>query len=205
MSIEVRKINDENFRQYGRIIRDYDVAELVEKMADTILEEGVVYIPSDADLEKLSVYHEFANSFYGGLPIQIGYCNGYNKTLNALEYHRSSEVNIAATDMILLLGRQQDITPENTYDTSKVEAFFIPKNTVVEVYATTLHYAPCSVDGKAFRCVVILPKDTNLELVNKGSKEEDKLLAARNKWLLAHKDAGIENAHIGLIGENITL
>ena len=34
-----------------------------------------------------------------------GIANGHNQKLNALEYH-SSEVNIAATDMILLLVRR---------------------------------------------------------------------------------------------------
>ena len=60
---------------------------------------------------------------FGGLPIQIGYCNGSNVKLNALEYHRSSEIDIAVTDLILLLGCQQDIK-EDTYDTALVEAFF---------------------------------------------------------------------------------
>ena len=54
--------------------------------------------------------------------IQIGYCNGSNVKLNALEYHRSSEIDIAVTDLILLLGCQQDIK-EDTYDTALVEAF----------------------------------------------------------------------------------
>ena len=58
------------------------------------------------------------------------------------------------TDMILLLGKQQDIESDDTYDTAKVKAFFVPAGTVIEVYATTLHYAPCGVDKKGFRCVV---------------------------------------------------
>jgi len=102
---------------------------------------------------------------------------------------------------------QQDITEEYSYDTSKVEAFLIPANTAVEVYATTLHYAPCGVDGKGFRCVVVLPKDTNLPLAHSHqTSREDKLLTAKNKWLIAHKDSGIEgNVHFGLEGENISL
>ena len=69
---------------------------------------------------------------------------GDNHKLNGLEYHRSSEINIAVTDMILLLGSQQDVGTDFTYDTSKVEAFYVPAGTVVEMYATTLHYAPCT-------------------------------------------------------------
>ena len=74
---------------------------------------------------------------------KIGYCNGDNHKLNALEYHRSSELDIAQTDLILLLGMQQDIENGDIYDTSKVEAFLVPAGTGVELYATTLRYAPC--------------------------------------------------------------
>lgn len=59
------------------------------------------------------------DSLYGGMPIQIGYCNGHNHLLNAVEYHRDSEINIAVTDMILILGKEQDITEDHTYDSSK--------------------------------------------------------------------------------------
>ena len=149
---------------------------------------------------------DFTDSLYGGLPIQIGYCNGHNHLLNAVEYHRSSEINVAVTDVILLIGKQEDINDDFTYDTSKIEAFLLPKGTVIECYATTLHYAPCGVDGKEFRCVVVLPKDTNLELeVKPEGAKEDKLLVARNKWLIAHEDAKIEGAFNGLIGENISI
>ena len=121
-----------------------------------------------------------------------------------MEYHRSSEVNVACTDVILLIGSEQDIEDDFTYDTSKIEAFLLPAGTVAEVYATTLHYAPCGVDGAGFRCVVVLPRDTNLDLeVQPDTAKEDKLLVARNKWLIAHPDAKIDGAFNGLKGENI--
>ena len=126
--------------------------------------------------------------------------------MNAVEYHRSSEVDIAVNDLILLIGRQQDIEADFTYDTAKIEAFYVPAGTAVELYATTLHYAPCSAGEDGFRCVVVLPKDTNLELnFTPGKDGEDKLITARNKWLIAHEDAKIEGAFNGLKGENITL
>ena len=58
--------------------------------------DEVIYEPSIAD--------EMKERAYGGLEIQIGYCNGNNKKLNAVEYHRSSELDIAVDDLILLLG-----------------------------------------------------------------------------------------------------
>ena len=207
MSIIVKKVTDDSFKKYGRVLtEEYDVAELIQVMQNMPCPDNVVYEPSVAELEKLTVMKTFTDSFYGDLPIQIGYCNGHNDTLNALEYHRSSEINVAATDIILMIGRQQDIEDDFTYDTSKVEAFLLPKGTVIDCYATTLHYAPCGVDGKEFRCVVILPKDTNLPLEsNPENSKEDRLLVARNKWLIAHKDANIDGAFNGLKGENITL
>ena len=107
--------------------------------------------------------------------------------------------------MILLLGKQQDIESDDTYDTAKVKAFFVPAGTVIEVYATTLHYAPCGVDKKGFRCVVVLPQGTNYPIEQPHLLKEDKLLAASNKWLLAHEEAKIAGAFNGLKGENISI
>ena len=137
---------------------------------------------------------------------RIGYCNGNNYLLNAVEYHRDSEINIAVTDMILILGKEQDITPEQTYDSSKMEAFLVPAGTVIEVYATTLHYAPCNVAESGFKAVVVLPKGTNTDLdpYTKATKEDD-LLFARNKWLLSHPDAKIEGSVAGIQGENLSV
>jgi len=205
--MEIQNVNDESFKAYGRVMKEYDVCRLRKEMEHTPLPaDGVIYVPSVEELEALPAAECFRDMAYGGLPIQVGYCNGSNHALNALEYHRSSEINIAVTDLILLLGRQQDLEVDYTYDTSKAEAFFVPAGTVIEVYATTLHYAPCTATGSGFRCVVILPKGTNTELDFLVSKEgEGKLLAARNKWLIAHREAEIEGAFCGLKGTNITV
>ena len=204
--MNIQNVTDESFRKYGRVLEEYLTGNIRKVMQNTPLPNDVIYVPSDEEMEKLEEGDIIKNQFYGGIPIQIGYCNGHNKKLNALEYHRCSEVNIAVTDMILLLGQQQDIQDDETYDTSLVEAFFVPAGTMVELYATTLHYAPCQVDEEGFRCVIVLPKDTNAELeVPVGKDGEKKLLAAKNKWLIAHEDAAIPNAFCGLKGENITL
>ena len=84
----------------------------------------------------------------------------------------------------------------------------VPACTAIEVYATTLHYAPCNVNEDGFKCVVVLPRDTNLPLENSIEKTgEDALLFARNKWLIGHKDTDLveQGAFIGLVGENIHL
>ncbi|WP_313182723.1 DUF4867 family protein [Lacrimispora sp.] len=208
MGLTIKPVTDPAFQTYGKVVTGYDAGELLEKMKETPLPEDVVYVPSVAELEELAVSREMEKKLYGQLPIQVGYCNGHNKKLNAVEYHRGSEINIAVTDLILILGRQQDITSGYTYDSGKMEAFLVPAGTVIEVYATTLHYAPCHAEEGGFRCVVILPKDTNTDLEPAGEavNEEDRLLFAKNKWLIGHKEGGLpEHAYIGISGENLSI
>ncbi len=204
--MKIQSVADLPFVKYGKVLKGYDFSGLIREMKHTPVPEDVIYVPSAEELEALDVSRELQNKAYGGLPIQIGYCNGHNKRLNAVEYHRNSEINVAVTDLVLLIGCQQDIEADFTYDTSKIEAFLVPAGTAVEVYATTLHYAPCHVNESGFQCVVVLPLGTNTELTFQTADEgEDRLMTAKNKWLIAHEDAGIEGAFNGLRGENITL
>ena len=204
--VKIQNVTDASFRKYGKVLEGYDFTELLEEMNKIEVPEDVVYVPSVKELESLEVSKKLQNKGFGGLPVQIGYCNGHNKKLNAVEYHRNSEINVAATDMVLLIGWQQDIEDDFTYDTSKIEAFLVPAGTGIEVYATTLHYAPCHVNDGGFRCVVVLPEGTNTELTFETEKTgEDSLMTARNKWLIAHEEAKIAGAFNGLKGENITI
>lgn len=205
--MNIQKVTDPSFGKYGKIIKNIDFTDLVKALNEqTPQPEDVVYEPSVEALEALPVFDELRTKTYGELPIQIGYCNGKNYLLNALEYHRSSEINVAGTDAILLVGLQRYITKEFTYDTALVEAFLLPKGTAVELYATTLHYAPCSVGDAGFQVAIVLPKDTNLPLDATHADWEDQLLAAKNKWLIGHAQGGLpEGSHIGLIGENISV
>jgi hypothetical protein len=206
--MDIKKINDSGFNKYGRVLENYNCKEIISRMQGTPLPEDVIYEPSVKILEDLEIAEDLRERAFGGLPIQIGYCNGNNYLLNAVEYHRSSEINIAVTDLILLIGCQQDIGKDYTYNTGRIEAFLVPAGTIVEVYATTLHYAPCNASEDGFRCVVVLPEGTNLPLDNSMNKSgEDNLLFAKNKWLIGHNDTNLESegAFIGLVGENISL
>ena len=207
MGMTVRKVTDPAFKAYGRVITGYDFSGLLKAMEHTPLPEDVIYIPSLPEMEALSDAKELERGIYGQMPIQIGCCNGHNKKLNAVEYHRDSEVDIAVDDLILILGKEQDIEEDHTYDTSRMEAFLVPAGTAVEVYATTLHYAPCHVKDEGFRCVIVLPKGTNLDMDPVAVKDpEDRLLFARNKWLIGHAEGGLpEGAFIGLKGENLSV
>ena len=204
--MKIKKVTDPEFSRYGRVIDGYDFSKLIKAMEHTPLPEDVIYEPSIEELEATDVAIDLKMRVYGELPIQIGYCNGHNSKLNALEYHRSSEVNVAVTDIILLLGAEQDIEPDFTYDTANIEAYLVPAGTGIEVYATTLHYAPCHVNDTGFQCVVVLPRGTNTDLTFQTETDgEDRLQTAKNKWLIAHEDAKIQGAFNGLKGKNISL
>lgn len=211
--MKILSINDPAFRKYGRVVNNVDLTELYAALKTTPVTDGVVYEPSVEVLEATPAMKTLTDVAYGEMPIQIGFCNGHNSLLNAVEYHRSSEINAAATDAILVLGMQQDIEEDFTYDTAKMEAFLLPANTAVEIYATTLHYAPCGVNGAGFQVAIVLPKGTNypLEETHAGldavaAKNEDPLLTATNKWLIGHAEGGLDvSAHIGLKGKNLNV
>ena len=204
--MEIKKVTDAAFRKYGRVVEGIDFSGLVAKLAETPLPADVVYEPSVELLEALPVFGELQKKCYGELPIQIGYCNGNNYKLNAVEYHRSSEINVGGTDAVLLVGWQPDVADDFTYETAKMEAFFLPKGTAVELYATTLHYAPCNASEGGFQVAIVLPKDTNLPLEQAHEGGEDAHLTARNKWLIGHPEGGLpEGSPMGLVGENLDI
>lgn len=205
--MQVKSVTDSAFRKYGRVL-DLKVPDLLKRLADTPLTDKVVYVASAPELEACAEFSQIRDSVYGGMPIQIGYCNGDNHKLDAVEYHRDSEVNIPLEGAVFILGSQQDIEDDFTYDTSKMEAFEAPAGAVLEFYGTTLHYAPCSASEKGFQVAVVLPKGTNTDApALSGAFPEDKLMTAKNKWLIAHEESGLgaDGAHVGLKGENLTV
>lgn len=204
--MKIKELTDVSFGRYGRVVTEISFDKILKEMENTPLPKDVVYVPSVKAMEELPEAGDICKKGFGGLPIEIGYCNGDNHKLNAVEYHRTSEIDVAVTDLILLVGSQQDITEDGTYDTSRMEAYLVPAGTAVELYATTLHYAPCSAVEGGFRCAIILPKGTNEPLTFETEKSgENRLLATVNKWLIAHEEAKIEGAYCGLQGENIVI
>lgn len=206
--MKIYEITDPKFKKYGAIVRGYDLSELLAEMRRRPIPETVEYMASDPVLEALPVFRQFSTGFYGGMPVELGYCMGHNRELNALEYHRGSEVNISVSDYIVLLGSWQDLDEHFNYDTARVEAFYIPQGLAVEFYATTLHYCACHVQDGGYCHATFLPRGTNCPL-EEGfvpKTEEDFLLAARNKWMLVHPEGGFEGQlPAKLRGENITI
>lgn len=198
------------FKMYGWIVTGMEdtTSEILTVLKDTPQTESVDYVAEYVPLQELPAMIEVSKHLYGGMPVQLGWCNGHNTKLNCLEYHRDSEYNLGTEDFILLVAKQDEIE-DGVLDTAKVKAFKVPAGTMVECFATTLHYAPCHCDpARGFRVLVALPMGTNTEKPAIASKTpEDKLLWACNKWLLAHKDSNeaAAGAYVGLVGENIDI
>ena len=206
--MEIYSVFDPAFKPYGKVLEGYDTAMLLAAMeAIPLPESGTAYRPGIEILEACAIFSEFRDRAYGGMPIQIGMCWGHNTKLNCLEYHRDSEVNVGAGDFVLLLAKQDEIEG-GVLDTDRVKAFRAPAGVPVEVYATTLHYAPCQTSEDGFRVAVVLPKGTNTEKPAFEAKcAEDTWMTACNKWLLAHPESSEakSGAHVGLRGRNIDI
>jgi hypothetical protein len=209
--MNIYDIHSDEFKEFGRVIDQYDLKSVKDyiEVKTSVPEEGNIYVGSDVELENVDVFEQVQSNFYGSMDLQAGYCNGNNSRLTGLEYHKASEVNLAVTPLVLLLGKVQDIN-NNSYDSKNVKAFYLEEGDVVEIYGTTLHFAPCKVSEEGFKCLVVLPKGTNEELTNDVNviTEEDELLFKTNKWLLVHEDSErlINNgAKIGITGSNLEI
>lgn len=206
--MKIYSVTDAEFAPYGRVVEGYPTAGILAALAETPLPDGVVYTPREDAIHAAPDAEQVGEALFGGMPFQLGYCNGHNTKLNCLEYHRDSEFNLGTQDFILLLARQDEIV-DGVLDTAKVKAFRAPAGVMVEVYATTLHYAPCHVDpAKGFQVLVALPANTNTDYrPANNANPMDHMLWARNKWLLAHADSDEAKAGavVALTGVNIDL
>ncbi len=202
--MKIYRVTDPEFVPYGRLL-SLPTDEIIAAAAKLPMPvEGSKYEPSISAFDVLDIKRFLANTLYGEMAIQLGCCWGHNRSLNALEWHKSSELNIAVTDFVLFLGRLQELQG-NEYDSSHVRAFLVKKGESIEIYATTLHFCPCTTDEKGFYCIVGLPEKTNLPLTEVSN---DPLLFRKNKWLICHDgNDGLKarGVYPGIHGENYSL
>ena len=204
--MKVYNVTDSEFKAYGQVLEGYDFSGVLDELKKLFIpSEGIIYEASVETLESDSEKAAMQNRGFGGMPIQLGYVGGNNKQLNCLEYHKSSEFNITLDDIVLLLGLENEIV-DGKFNTENCKAFLVPAGVGVELYGTTLHYAPMNVSDNGYRVICVLPLGTNgakpdLEIKN----FEDKMCAGSNKWLMAHEDSNEakNGAYVGLVGENI--
>lgn len=202
--MKIYNVTDKEFLPYGRVL-NLDTDEIISAAEKFPMpQEGSIYVPSEKSFEELDIANVIQNECFGEIPAQVGYCYGHSNKLNALEWHKCSEINIAVTDLVLFLGMVQDIE-DGKYNSEKIKAFKLKKGEAIEVYATTLHFCPIETDENGFGCVVGLLEGTNVPL---DGEPDDKLLFRKNKWLIAHED----NAELiakgvvpGIYGPNYSL
>ena len=202
--MEIKKVTDKAFRKYGAVIEGMDLSELLAWAKTTPAPDDVVYEPSIPEAEALPICEDLSRQVYGEMPIQIGYCNGKNHKNDTLEYHRGEELDVAVTDLVVVLGSRKDMDSLLSFDLANAEAFFVPAGTAIMLYSDTLHYAPCSAGDGVFQCVIVLPRGTNYpsEKENIRKTAEDELLCMKNKWVRTHPDSG-EPFYPGVKGEII--
>jgi hypothetical protein len=163
--------------------------------------EGNIYVRDDIDMKNCPDAKRLQEEVFGLGQMEAGYCNGHNTKLNCLEYHACPEVDLAATDLILLLALPSDIE-DGKLDSSKVKAFYVKKGQAVVLRPYVLHFSPCMAKGEPFRCGIYLSAGTNRDLTIKPA---DPKLWKENKWLFAHresKQAGL-GAYVGITGVNL--
>ncbi len=144
------------------------------------------------------------------MPVQIGWCYGRNSRLDALEYHKGVEVVVAVTDTVVIVGDLRDLRWTHTgptYRSAQAEVFYLPRGLTVEFHAWCLHFAPIHVcTRQGFVTLVVLPQGTNTDVVRPArARGEERLLFARNKWLVAHREAAPlveQGAVVGITGRN---
>ncbi len=210
LTTKILSLDSSRANCYGRLIQNLDVTELLELADSTtsIDPAGNTYVPSVPEFERSPSCKAFL-SFFGGMPIEIGYCNGPNQTINGLEYHKSPELFIAVTDCVQFLCKQECLREFAFCHTADTEAFYFPKGSVFLLHPCILHLAPCAVHPEGFKSIIILPKGTNLPLEETNRQNcmdpESRLLFKRNKWMIAHPQRTqliSQGVHPGLEGEN---
>ena len=93
--MKIYSVFDDEFRPYGRVVSGFADELLLSAMrAVPMPAQGTAYEPAIPALEACDVYAWFRDSAFGGMPVQLGMCWGYNTRLNCLENHRDSEFNL---------------------------------------------------------------------------------------------------------------
>lgn len=209
--IEILETSHPSFWEYAMPVE----AAPLESMFAALREDtaipgaGNVYVAADEGLEGTAAFPLLRDNFYGGMPIQAGYCNGHNEMLNALEYHRGCEVTLAVSPFVLLLASYGQFDG-GFLDSRFVKAYYVSEGEAFALYENTLHFSPCQVTPAGFKAGIVLPRGTNTPLDGMPPQAfgQDRMLFMRNKWLVAHPDSiqvKERGAFAGIRGENIRI
>ena len=210
--LNIHTIDEKLFQRYARLVQSPVFAGIASYIDEhTIVPERNTYVADIPELHTKETDEALA-MYYGGLVPQIGYCNGPNWTMNGSEYHKGPELTIAITDCLMWWMLPEDLVDFDHVDSSCANVFYIPKGCAFLLKPEILHLAPCKVDSKGYKTVIILPMGTNTPLdpevkarYKANGDPEAKLLHMKNKYMITHRDwepLVSQGVHIGLLGEN---
>lgn len=207
--LEILPLDSPVFSKYGMVYPEICAPGMKEFVLAHKPDCEEFYVPCEEKLMEMDESCVIKENLFGQVACQIGYYYGRGTKLNAVEYHKCSEVLILFEPAVLILGAVWDIE-DGLLDSSKMKIFYVPKDTCVELYATTLHYAPLMATINGICQVVAQAEGTNTPFKETiaGRISTDRYLLERNKWVLAHKefvDSLGGNGYEGITGENISI
>ncbi|MCD7838286.1 MAG: DUF4867 family protein [Clostridiales bacterium] len=204
----IEEVTDPSFRQYGQLLPHFQFPE----MKRYIYEETP--IPADVtcspELMAMDEAIQITQYVYGETACQVGYFSDSPDHMNALEYHKCSELLVEFEPCVIIVGQIWQIE-QDRLNAADLKVFYVPADTCLELYATTLHFAPCAATTAGVRQVVCQTATTNTPLHHPERRDltgENKYLLQRNKWVIAHKDAAPmfdETVWMGIEGENLAV
>ncbi|MBI9097439.1 MAG: DUF4867 family protein [Spirochaetaceae bacterium] len=204
--IEILSTDSDEIIPYGRIVEGIDFSDMCAQAISYSDREKTVYIRDLKTLRDCSSFLKVQNEIYRKeISLQTGLCYGMNNRMNGMEYHVGSEVIVAVTNLVLILGRKEEIS-HKSWDSSLAKYFYLAKGSALELFGGTLHLAPCRVSPLPFCSVIILPEGTNTPL-DEETRSDDPLLFMNNKWLICHYDSPVaeKGGFIGITGKNIAI
>lgn len=205
VNLNIKSVEDASFKSYGKLLQGFALEPIIQYAEENVIipEQGNNYIASIEALELFDCIQLIKDKIYGQLEVEVGSCSGQNTRLTGFEYHQGSEVIIAVTDCVMILGKIYDMDYDD-YNSDQSEIFYVKKGQAVELYGTTLHYTPCKAESKGYITIVVLLKGTNAQIENSSSR----LLTKKNKYFITHEsqEEKIKNGvYPGLKGELIEI
>lgn len=85
--MKIHSVFDPEFARYGRVMSGYDLEPLLATLeaVSPMPETGTAYVAEQPELMALPVAKALSDRAFGGLPVELGWCNGRNTKLNCLD------------------------------------------------------------------------------------------------------------------------
>lgn len=204
--LEILPVTDSSFADFG-VIYNYPLAEIEDVMNHVAMpESGSTYLQSIPELEKTEAIQAIGRDVFAGMPIDAGATIGHTDDFSAFEYHQCSELNIMLDDVVMVFAKRQTLDKQGTIDPRRDgKIYYVPKGTIVELYNTTLHYAPIEVTKSGYKVIVVVLHGTNLPLPA-GFKSGNPRVVKQGKFQVVHpvrQDKIAQGYQVALTGELI--